>query len=736
MNILAPIGGRGEGWGRLWAPRQQLAELMMKRWFETIVPFAALLAVVAIFSILIPNYLSVDSMLLLGREFAGFGLVALAMAIVLIGGGIDISVGSTFALANFATLFLHLVLEWPLGGVIPAVVLLGAFLGAVNGVLIGFLRARALLTTMATLIIFRATYDLLIFNYATDIATGYSDSDFWYFLGEGFVAGLPVNLVVLLGIALLGHLVLSRSRIGWHVTAVGAGRLAARHAGLPVRSLVCGTYITSGMLAALAGMFYAARIVSPSRDAGLGMEMEALTAVVLGGVSLLGGKGSMGRALIGALTVLLLTNGLVRYGVEAGVNFLLLGVLLLIAVGIDVKWLKNLHRAIARFYTDPAPVALKAPAAGSVAALNHDLRGAYFIGFRGQDFLGQEDYILDDRELRLAAPEDVAIDAEGRVYTGTAGGLVIRYSGPHFSDREVFANIGGQVRGLAFRGADLYCCVAGLGLYRVRPDGSHDLLTNRTGTTLLRLRDDSRLILPCDLDIGPDGLVVFSESSVRYDIGSWITEAIECRPNGRLLAYDPASGRTRALLNRLVFPSGVCFDADGRSVLFAETWLARISRLWLSGPRAGQVETFADDLPGFPANINADPEGGYWIGILALRTPVHELALRHPGLRYRMVRRLPGDEWLVPNFNCGGALHLDAAGAITRALWDPPGRGQNYPAITSARRHGAYLYLGGILNNRIGRITLDPSQAEWQSPNVPSVPPVDIAAPEPAGAAE
>lgn len=723
MRLLAPFGGRLQNLALLWAPKLQMAELMMKRWFETIVPLTALLLVVLVFSVLIPNYLTLGSIQLLGREFAEFGLVALAMAVVLIGGGIDLSVGSMFALANFTALYLHLVLELPISLVIPLVILLGALLGAVNGVLIGYFRARALLTTMATLIIFRATYDLLIFNFAGDIAVGFSDSDSWYFLGEGFVFGMPINLAVLLLVAAVAHLVLSRTRPGWHVTAIGAGRLAARHAGLPVRRLVCSTYIVSGMLAATAGLFYAARIVSPSRDAGLGMEMEALTAVVLGGVSLLGGKGSMGRALIGALTVLLLTNGLVRYGVAAGANFLLIGVLLIVAVGIDVKWLKNLHRAIARFYTDPAAIDLQPLRRTQETALNYDLRGAYAIGFRGQDFLGQEDFILDDRQLRLTAPEDVVADGQGRLYVGTAGGMINRYSGANFSDREVFANIGGQVRALAFHGEDLFCCVAGLGIYRVSPDGEARMLTNRAPRTLLRFRDDSRLILPCDLTIAASGRIFLTESSIRYDIGNWLVDSIECRPNGRLLSCDPETGRTRTLLNRLVYPSGVCLSPDEQSLVFAESWLARISRLWLAGPKAGLVETVADGLPGFPANINRAGDGGYWVGLLAHRTPVHDLAARHPGLRYRMVRRLPSDEWLTANFNCGGAMRISESGAIERIHWDPPGKGQNYPSVTSARQIGPYLYVAGIMNNRIGRIVLEPEKAEWQSPNLPPVVP-------------
>ncbi|RBP15515.1 ribose transport system permease protein [Roseiarcus fermentans] len=707
---------------RIWAPRQQLSEAMAKRWFETLVPFTLLVVLIAVSGALVPNFLTLGSLTSTGREFAEFGFVALAMAIVLIGGGVDLSVGSIFALANFLSLFLVSVVGLPVWACLVLTPLAGCLLGAVNGALIGFLRARALLTTMAMLIVFRSIYELVTYQYAADLSAGDPASPLWDYIGGGSLLGVPINLVVLGLIAVVVHLVRSRTRFGWHIAAVGAGRLAARHAGLPVNWLVFSTYVISGALSATGGLFYAARFMNAGRDVGVGLEVDALTAVVLGGVSLMGGRGSAARAMIGALTIFLINNGLVRAGVVSGVNSLVMGALMLLAVAVDRKLLKNLPRLAARLYIDPAALRLPPPPAidpgsGSPFAVNFGLRGAYPIGFRGEDFAGQEDYVLDDREMRLFNPEDVLLDQQDRVYTGTSNGLIMRYYGHNYGAREAYARTGGQVRGLAWA-ADgrLLALVAGVGLVAIGDDRVVHRLSDETNRTPFRFRDDSRLAALVNLSVGPDEKVYISEASYRHEVHAWINDAVEARPNGRILVYDPATGRTRTLINHLVYPSGVCVASDGQSLLFSETWLCRISRLWLSGQKAGRTETVIENLPVYPANISKAPDG-YWVAAVGARTPSFDLMASEKAARYRIVRSLPRDEWPTPNFNAGGAFLLTEAGEIKRMLWDPAGRGQNYSAVTSARQYGPYLYLAGIFNNRIGRVVVDRDGDVWKSPN-------------------
>ena len=106
-------------------------------------------------------------------------------------------------------------------------------------------------------------------------------------------------------------------------------------------------------------------------------------------------------------------------------------------------------------------------------------------------------------------------------------------------------------------------------------------------------------------------------------------------------------------------------------------------------------------MPGYPDNINRASDGNYWMAWLGMRTPSFDLALRHPGMRKRMTRRLPQDEWLFPNINTGGVVKFNETGGIVEALGDLTGAA--HPMVTSMREHKGYLYIGGILNNRIGR---------------------------------
>ena len=140
-----------------YSPRLLLSELLMKQWFEPVIPFLLMIGLLAYFAITIPGYASLDNFQSLMRLYAEFGFVALGMAFCLIAGGIDLSVGANFALCNFAALFFLLVMNWPAWLVALATLGVGMTVGAINGVLIGYIKARPFLTTLVTLIILRAT---------------------------------------------------------------------------------------------------------------------------------------------------------------------------------------------------------------------------------------------------------------------------------------------------------------------------------------------------------------------------------------------------------------------------------------------------------------------------------------------------------------------------------------------------------------------------------------------------
>jgi ribose transport system permease protein len=688
-------------WRYRAVPDHLLGELLTKRWMDNAIPLLILVAVIVTFGSLIPDFFGAASVTNLARQWGEFALLVIALMIVMVAGGIDLSVGSTFALGNIVALALLNVAGWPVWAVVAATLACGAAVGLVNGVLVGFLRLRAFLTTLVTLIIVRAVVDMLLLKYSVPIAAAFVDSDLWYFFGEGFLLGIPFSVVVTGIVAVAVHLVLSRTRAGWHVLATGGSRRSAHNVGISVRRVICLTYVVSGTLSALAGLLFASRLGGAGADTGIGLEIAALTAAVLGGNSLGGGRGSAAKAVIGSITVMIMVNSLVRLGVTSGANSLLLGFVLLAAVAIDVRWLKNRHKVLSKVYVSPTYVALP-PAPPTVGtspyALNDRLRPVELVG------LG-----------RIDGPEDVILDEDDNIYTGNRTGDIIRFLAPDYSRQEVYAHTGGRPLGMAFaRDGSLLCCIGGMGLYRVTRDRKVEKLTDETNRSWFSIIDDSRLRLADDLDIAPDGRVFFSEATIRYEMHDWPVDCLESRGNGRIVCFDPNTGRTRTVLRNLVFPNGICMTHDGRSFMFAETWGGRVSRYYFDGTKAGTVESVIADLPGYPDNINRASDGTYWLALVGIRTPSLDLALKMPGFRRRMARRIAPDEWMYPNINTGCIVRFNDRGEIVETLWDLGG--ENHPMITSMREHRGHLYIGGIFNNRIGRLKLDWADPDWTGP--------------------
>ena len=681
-------------------PDHALGEILAKRWMETAIPVIVLVLVAFGLSQTIPNFLSLASLSDTGRQAGEVGFIVLGMALVMIVGGIDLSVGSMFALTNFCALYLMHVLKWAVAPAVLVTLLCGAALGAVNGVLIGYFRLRAFLTTLITLIIYRALYDLLTADYATSIAGGLPDSKAWDFIGNGVWLGVPTVVYAYAVVAIFGHVFLTRLRPGWHVTAIGGSRRSAYNAGIAVRRTVALCYVASGVLTALGGIFFASRLATAGGDIGVSLEITVLTAAVLGGISLGGGKGSVTKALVGTLIVLLIINGLTTLSLQGGYNRMVLAGILLLAAVIDIRWLKNRHRIVNKVYVSPTyhglpPLPSTAPDCGTAWALNDRLRPATPIG------LG-----------RIEGPEDVILDRHDNLYAGSRHGDIIRFLAPDYERMEVFAHIGGTPLGMAFdRNDNLYVCIGGMGLYRVTPERKVEKATDETNRSYTSINDDSRLRLADDLDIADDGRIFFSEATVRFEMHEWATDGLEARGNGRIICYDPNTGKTHTVIRDLIFPNGVCIASDRQSFLFAETWNCSVKRHWFDGPKSGQTEIVLDNLPGFPDNINNSSDGNYWMSLVGMRCPALDLAWKMPGFRNRMAKRVPRDEWLFPNINTGCVLKFNEKGEVLETMWDLGG--QNHPMITSMREHRGYLYLGGIMNNRVGRLKLEGADPDF-----------------------
>jgi ribose transport system permease protein len=688
---------------RYW-PDHLVGEILLKRWTETAIPVIVLLVVGFALSRLIDNFLSPSSLADTARQAGEIGFIALGEGLVVIVGGIDLSVGSMFALTDFCALYTLDVLGWPVVAVAATTIVFGALLGAVNGFLVGYLRLRAFITTLITLIVYRSAFDLLIQRYSNQIASAFPDFPTWNFIGGGNVFGVPSIAIVYLAVAIFGHIFLTRLRPGWHITAIGGSRRSAYNSGIPVRRTIALCYVACGASTAVGALFFAARLGTVGGDIGVGLEVIVLTATVLGGITLGGGRGSVTKSAVGTLIVLLITNGLTTMNARGGFNRMALASILLIAATVDIRWQKNRARIISKVYVSPTFHELPPPPTteigkGGPFEQNDKLRDVTLIG------LG-----------RIEAPEDVILDRHDNLYAGSRHGDVIRFLAPDYETMEVFAHIGGQPLGMAFdRKDNLYICIGGMGLYRIAPDGAVEKATDETNRSLRSVNDDSRLRLADDLDITDNGLIFFSEATIRYEMDEWPVDGLEGRGNGRIICYDTNTGRTHTAIRGLKFPNGICVASDGQSILFAETFGCSVKRYWFDGPKKGAVEIVMDNLPGYPDNINLASDGNYWLALVGMRSPSLDLAWKMPGFRNRMAKRVPVDEWLFPNINTGCVVKFNERGEILDSLWDL--KGLNHPMITSMREHRGYLYLGGIANNRIGRYKLqgaDPNFVQYE----------------------
>ncbi|TAN09762.1 MAG: ABC transporter permease [Burkholderiaceae bacterium] len=683
-----------------WSLRQIFADLAKKSWMGPAVPFCVLLIIFASAAIAVPTYFTAFNIDYISRLAVGFLLVTMAMGLSLSSGGIDLSVGSIFALCNFVALLCANVLQYNIVAIFGITMLTGLILGSINGFFIGIWRTRALLTTIVTLIIYRGLYNLATSAYATDIASSSAPSSgAWNALYSGTLVKIPVSVFILIVIAVAAHVALSRSPLGTHLFAVGANRRSARNAGIKVERVLFVTYCASGVLCSLAGIFNAAFLNAAGPSVGSGLELETFAAAMIGGISFSGGSGSVGRALIGGGIIFLISNTLAQIGSSSGVAATLNGIILLVAVGVDTKWTKHKQNAIDKSYINPTyrnygELPDTGMGTGGPFAMNDRLSDAQAIG------VGQ-----------IEGPEDIILDRAGRLYGVDRRGLIFRFSGSLFESQELFAKTGGRPLGMAFdRHDNLVVCVSGMGLYSVSPDGETRKLTNKTnrGPTII---DDTMLRLTDDLDIGPDDKIYFSEGSTRFELQQWAIDGLEGRGTGRLVCYDPRTERTKTLLRDLVFCNGVCVTHDNKSVLYAETFGMRVSRYWIDGPKKGQTEVVLDHLPGGVDNINRASDGGYWMALVAMRTKAYDIAMQDPGFRIRMIKRLPQDEWLIPCMNNGCVVKLNSQFEPVESFWDPTGKA--HPTVTSMREDRGYLYLAGLDNNRIGRIRLPDANPDW-----------------------
>ncbi len=295
-------------------------------------------------------------------------------------------------------------------------------------------------------------------------------------------------------------------------------------------------------------------------------------------------------------------------------------------------------------------------------------------------------------------PEDVALDAEGRIYAATHEGNIVRISADG-SYSEIWVDTGGRPLGIDFDPkGNLIVADSFRGLLSIAPDGAITELATEADGIPIHYADD--------VDVGADGKIYFSDASTKFGAKEWggtyeasLLDLIEHGGHGRLLVYDPATGETETLLDGLNFANGVAVSHDQKAVLVNETGRYRVIRFWIEGPKKGTSETLIGALPSFPDNISAGEDGRYWVAFVSPRNPLIDNLSGKPFMR-KVIQRMPA--FLRPKaVPYGHIMAVDDTGKIVADLQDPDGE---YPLNTSVTETGDDLYIGSLVAPVLARL--------------------------------
>lgn len=290
-----------------------------------------LLVLVAAVTVYFPGYLEPSNFVNVLRQAALLDFISFGMAITMIAAGMDISVGSVVALSSVsAAPFLISAHPQVLMGIAVALAA-GVGVGIVNGLAVSLLKIPPFIATYAMMQVARALALVVSGGYAV---YGLDSSFRW--IGTGFVAGIPATLLVALALFGVLHVLMHYTVFGRWVYAMGANLKTAYHTGIPVRWTLVAVYALSGLLAGIAGLVYAARVNAAEPEIGDMFALDALSVAVLGGVPFTGGQGSLFGMMVGALIIAVLTSGLDIWGVSALWQVFAKGLVILLAVGLDL----------------------------------------------------------------------------------------------------------------------------------------------------------------------------------------------------------------------------------------------------------------------------------------------------------------------------------------------------------------------------------------------------------------
>jgi len=295
-------------------------------------------------------------------------------------------------------------------------------------------------------------------------------------------------------------------------------------------------------------------------------------------------------------------------------------------------------------------------------------------------------------------PEDIALDAQGRIYAATHEGNIVRLD-PDGSNSENWVNTKGRPLGIDFdRQGNLIVADAFRGLLSITPNGEISELATIADGIPIRYADD--------VDVAADGKIYFSDASTKFGAkesgGTYegsLLDLMEHGGHGRLIVYDPTTREAKTLLDGLNFANGVAVSHDQSYVLVNETGSYRVIRFWIAGQKKGQFETFIGPLPSFPDNISTGHNGRYWIAFVSPRNSLLDNLSTKPFMR-KVIQRMPA--FLRPQAVAyGHIIAIDGSGQVVQDLQDPDG---SYPINTGVTETEEYLYIGSLVTPVLGRL--------------------------------
>jgi len=296
-------------------------------------------------------------------------------------------------------------------------------------------------------------------------------------------------------------------------------------------------------------------------------------------------------------------------------------------------------------------------------------------------------------------PEDIALDANGRIYAATHEGRIVRLQ-PDGSNPENWVETGGRPLGIDFDNqGNLIAADAFLGLLSISPDGSITILAD--------VADGVPILYADDVDVALDGKIYFSDASTRFGAKEYggtyeasLLDLMEHSGSGRLLVYDPVSQKATTLVDGLTFANGVAVSHDQTYVLVNETGKYRVIRYWIAGPKKGQAEPIIENLPGFPDNISQGLNDRFWIAFVSPRNPLLDKLSDKPFLR-KVIQRMP--KFIRPKATpYGHIIAINGEGQVLEDLQDPEG---GYALITGVTETNEYLYIGSLIMPVLGRLS-------------------------------